>query len=111
MRRGDDLAVVPFAVVRDRVVHLSLSQDLEVGVRLVEQQDRPGVERHPAEQHQRLLLPASRGRDVELGAVAIDVVQVDRAERGVESGVEHLYAEQVSHLVRHRAPTSMAGVA
>ncbi len=59
MASGDDLALRLLCGLGEHVVDLSLAQDLQVRIRLIEQQHRARVGRHVCEQEQSLLLSST----------------------------------------------------
>ena len=80
MAGGDDLAAMLLCEFAEQVIGLPLADDLQVGVRFVEQQRGSGIGQHVGQQEQYLLLAPPGGGEVETG-VALPVGHGDLATR------------------------------
>ena len=69
--RGDDLAVGLCRCFAEKLVGLALTQNLQVGIRFVEQQNGTRIGSHVREQQERLLFASTAGGQVEAYLVAV----------------------------------------
>ena len=108
---GDDLTAAFARHLGEQAVDLALAENLQVRVRLVQQQHRARIRVHVRQQQQRLLQAAAGGRQVEPDALVLraalaighdNLAASGDVPRGIEPG-----AEQALDLLRPVGPMAM----
>ena len=95
--RGDDLAAGLGRHRRQHVVHLPLAENLQVGVRLIQEQHRPGIGCHVSEQEEHLLLPPAAGGKIKIDFAAAELHR-QLAALGDMHGIGQRDAKEIVHM-------------